>query len=344
MRDDIVHTVQIYKRTVRSFLPLPGLEVFGEEPDIDLIRGSDHAPRPFEPDLDSRLYSNPDPQEGRIPLVEFHRRDGWHCLRYPESVDFFFSDRGPVACFPQPGVAPDVLQALILGPLCAVLLELQGVICLHASAVCMAGAAVGLAGQSGAGKSTLTAWLVDHGHPLLADDILPLEIRGEDCLAVPGYPQLKLSRAALRKTNTRAKQQVTGSIGDKEIVAVGQGWGAFSRAPVPLQAVYVLDRGAGSNGSISIEPLPPQGSFVELLRFGFCARLACALGLSPRRFEFLAEASNRIAVRRLRFPDDLSLLGDVERAIRNDLARLCEGQALSGESTRGRWVGATSTE
>ncbi|NQT17919.1 MAG: hypothetical protein HQ582_34525 [Planctomycetes bacterium] len=339
-----MHTVQIYRRTVRSFLPLPGPEVFGEEPDIDLICSPDHAPRPFEPDLDSRLYSNPDPQEGRVPLVEFHRRGGWHCLRYPESVDFFFRDRGPVACFPRPEVAPEVLQALVLGPLCAVLLELQGVICLHASAVCLGESAVGLAGQSGAGKSTLTASLVDHGHPLLADDILPLEIRGEDCLAVPGYPQLKLSRDALRKVDACAEAQITGSIGDKETVAVGQGWGAFFPAPVPLRVVYVLDRGVASRGKVSIEPLPPRGGFVELLRFGFCARLASALGLSPKRFEFLAEAGNCIAVRRLRFPNDLSLLEDVERAICDDLARLCEGQALSGESTRERWAGATSTE
>lgn len=316
-----MHTVQIYGMTVRSFLPLPGPKAFGEEPDVDLRRSPDHAPPPFEPNLHSRLYVNPDRQDGRLPEVEFHRRHGWDCLRYPGYVDFFFSGNGPVVCRPHPKATTEVLQALVLGPLCALLLELRGTICLHASAIRVGQAAVALAGESGAGKSTLTAWFVDHGHPLLADDILPLRIRAGNCLAVPGYPQLKLSREALRTLNAAAKKECTGSIGDKQTVAVGQGWGTFAPAAVPLQVVYVLDRGVASQNRISIEPLSPKSGFVELLRFGFCARLASVLELSSTRFKVLVEAGNRVTVRRLRFPRDLRLLGAVERAICDDLAR-----------------------
>ena len=315
-------TVRIYEMTVRSFLPLPGHEALGEDPDIDLIRSPDHAPRPFEPDLDSRIYVNPDLDNGSPPQVEFHRQGRWNCLRYPEYVDFYFSGPGPVLCFLRPGATPEILQTVILGPLCAVLLELRGTICLHANAVTVGGVAVGLAGRSGAGKSTLAAMLVDQGCALLTDDVLPLRIYANRCLAVPGYPQLRLSRGALCGVEAAANEHAMGALDDKARVAVGQGWGAFAASPATLRVVYVLDCDAATPGSVTIEPLPPQRGFVELLRFGFCARLVGSLGLSAARFRALAEASSRSAVRRLRFPHNLNLLPDVQRAISDDLAGL----------------------
>ena len=52
--------------------------------------------------------------------------------------------------------------------------SLQGVVCLHASAVVVDGRAIAVCGASGAGKSTLAAALVAEGAGFLTDDVLAL--------------------------------------------------------------------------------------------------------------------------------------------------------------------------
>jgi serine kinase of HPr protein (carbohydrate metabolism regulator) len=63
--------------------------------------------------------------------------------------------------------------------------SLQGVVCLHASAVVVEGRAVAICGASGAGKSTLAAALVAEGAAFLTDDVLALTA-GHDVIAHPG--------------------------------------------------------------------------------------------------------------------------------------------------------------
>lgn len=79
---------------------------------------------------------------------------------------------------------------LVLGPGLVLALALQGVFCLHASAVLGHSGAVVFAGSSGAGKSTLAARLGEqHGFQRLTDDITPLAPGG---FVLPHFPQLKL--------------------------------------------------------------------------------------------------------------------------------------------------------
>lgn len=90
------------------------------------------------------------------------------------------------------GLPPATVEEIVLGPGLVLCLAADGVTCLHASAVRTGAGAVLFLGDSGSGKSTLAARLGAGGHPLLADDVLPVEARGSAVDALPAFPQLKL--------------------------------------------------------------------------------------------------------------------------------------------------------
>jgi hypothetical protein len=213
-----------------------------------------------------------------------------------------------------------VITALFLGPVCALVQELRGVPCLHASAVQIGPAAVAFLGHTGTGKSSLAAALVHHGYALVSDDVLPLVGHGGRCLVVPGYPQMKLHPRLVQTWGLTEKTPVSRVNGwDKLQVPVGRGWGRFAARRVPLAAVYELERAIEGADQVRICPLQPGESLVGLLRFSFCARLVEVLGLGPRRMAQLAELARCFPVRRLRYPSGWDHLGEVRQALLRDL-------------------------
>ncbi len=88
-----------------------------------------------------------------------------------------------------------LLQRAAVGPPLVLALALQGVYCLHASAVRQGDLVVAFLGPAGAGKSALARSLAgspDLGWSLLADDTLPVELSDGRAFVVPWFPQLKL--------------------------------------------------------------------------------------------------------------------------------------------------------
>jgi hypothetical protein len=314
-------TARVYTFCVRSDVPLPGETDDTRDADVELFRAENGQPRPFEPGEESRVYRSEGSATTRWGAIEVHRQACWYCLRCTGFVDFFFSTDRHITYFEEEGVSPEVVACLFLGPVCALLLELDGTPCLHASAVQVGEVAVSLAGPSGIGKSSLAASLVRAGCPLLSDDIVPLRLNGGRGLVIPGYPQMKLSPDVGRRLPVvinQPPQDLPGS--DKRQVPVGRGWGSFSREVLPLEAIYVLEREAVADSAVRLLPLGPAESLLELLRFSFCARLVERLGLQPRRFPRLAAVASSVKVQRLRFPSDLERLDTMSSAILSDLA------------------------
>jgi hypothetical protein len=185
-------TYRVYQLAVRSEVPLPAPQISAESVQVELRRAAPEEPLPFAPTDATCVYSRPSSDGANF--VEFHRQDRQgpgSCLRY-NAVDFFLRGASHVVFVPRGDPPPDLLAALFLGPVCAVMLELRGAVCLHAGAVEMGGGAVAFLGRSGIGKSSLTATLVCQGHRLVSDDILPVVDEAGRLLAVPSFPQLKL--------------------------------------------------------------------------------------------------------------------------------------------------------
>jgi hypothetical protein len=128
-------------------------------------------------------------------------------------------------------------------PLAAVL---RGFELLHASAVCLNGAAVAFAGPSGAGKTTLVSRLVARGAGFLTDDVLALEQGADGPIAHPGPPYLAVLEDDADQIDVAARIGRPVGTSDKLNVAVPVGRGAF-----PLRGVYYLERAP----ALEIEPI-----------------------------------------------------------------------------------------
>jgi len=75
-------------------------------------------------------------------------------------------------------------------------LALDGIFCFHASAVEYKNQAILFLGKSGNGKSTLADYLVknsDGKFKRIADDIVPITFIDNSLIALPRFPQLKLT-------------------------------------------------------------------------------------------------------------------------------------------------------
>ena len=187
------------------------------------------------------------------------------------------------------GADEDAFPEAALGPALIVALALRDILCLHAGAVRLAGAAVAFLGDSTAGKSTLARLLAaSDGCERLADDVLPVASTPRGLDALPHFPQLKLP----------PEEQ----------------YPAAQPECVPLAAAYVLDEGP----DVEIEPLGPRDAMLALMRQTVATRVFPPR-LLARHTELCARAVASLPVRRLSYPRRLDVGPEVAERIRHDL-------------------------
>ena len=157
-----------------------------------------------------------------------------------------------VRCAP-PGVAPWRWQRFLVGRVLPFTAAIRGLEPVHAGAVCLDGATVGLIGSSGAGKTSVVLRMVLAGAAFVSDDVLVLEPDGATLLAHPGA-----AVAAVRPEEDRllgAERRRLGRLlgrSDKIYLEVER-----DHRPRPLRALYFLQRRA-EPGGIEIAALEPD--------------------------------------------------------------------------------------
>ena len=93
-----------------------------------------------------------------------------------DDVGTFAIAHGERICLdPVPGVTAAVVQGWLNGTVAALLLAQRRCFALHASVIDIGGSGIALSGQRGAGKSTTALRLTQSGHPLVTDDVSPLD-------------------------------------------------------------------------------------------------------------------------------------------------------------------------
>ena len=155
---------------------------------------------------------------------------------------FLVRDGCEIIVDPDPGVEEHVLRLFILGTTFAVLLhQRKEVTVLHASVVAIAGQAIAFAGAKGMGKSTMAAALQARGHDLVADDILAVKMQGDQPVALPGFPHLKLWPDSLASLGYGAERlpRLRPEV-EKRGYRLNAG---FTPMPVPLRCIYLLSSG-----------------------------------------------------------------------------------------------------
>lgn len=218
---------------VRSALPLPDLLPWtgdAREPDLHIRLG--HVPGCVE-----------DPTfEGTLLQLG---RDG--CARYavPGVAAYWVNPAGRSVTVEPAAAGATAVRAFLFGTVFAILCQRRGLLPLHACCIRLDGpegpCAAAFAGPSGIGKSTLAAAFRQRGHTVLADDVTVLQVEaGGPATVLPGLPRLKLWRDSLDRLDLpvegleRVREET-----EKYSMPLDP---AFSAAPLPLAAVYYLER------------------------------------------------------------------------------------------------------
>lgn len=167
------------------------------------------------------------------------------------------SDGRRITIAPVQGTDPDLWRTPVLVYGIPAILRQRGLPILHASVVSLAGHAVAFAGVPGAGKSTTGGGMIRRGASLVSDDICPITAHFS---IPPGPIRLKLLPDSL--TGLGVTANVTPSLwpGDDKREWDPQ---VGTCDPVPLRAVYVLER---TDHKPRIFRLPPAEAVSHLVR------------------------------------------------------------------------------
>jgi hypothetical protein len=274
------------------------------------------------------------------PAVVFSRLHGGDFYRfsYADNTEFVIDKRGREiwTTWQEPLTLEDTATYL-LGPVMGFVLLLRGLVCLHASAIVVDGAAIALVGPAGAGKSTTAAAFSRRGFSVLAEDVVTLddsEGRGERegrFFVRPAYPCIRLwpaSAASLYGSHS-ALPPLTPNW-DKCYVDLTQEAGQFESTPRPLAAIYLLAERSDDPEAPFVQPLDQAQGLIELIANTYGVQLLDK-HMRARQFDLLSRVLARVPLRRVtphtdanRIPAlcDLLLADFVDKAEFSELERL----------------------
>ncbi len=298
------HLYGIAGRRLSADAPMPELEAFREHDP----RPRDRAPETAEglpaQSPDQVLYRDRADLGPCRRLVECRWRSGGYELSVTELGRFAIDRGGRRITFDRDRDSGDDTGfiEMALGPSLNLALALQGVFCLHASAVEVGGEVLAFLGVSGAGKSTLARALpaLSGGRfRCVADDALPVTLDAGTARALPRFPQLKYPP--------------------------GRQPGATAAPSLPLAGIYLLDTSprrkadeastlAGAGG-VRVEPVTGIEAVLALVRHTHSARLF-SRELLRRHTDCCTALASRIPVRRLVYPRERQMLPRVLPALR----------------------------
>lgn len=206
----LLRTYRMYGLAVRSDLPFPGFPEASSAPvDLDLRCG---GPRrvPSQAPLGEILAER---QFAGNRGYYFTRHPGGYVARFVEFADFEF-DPGLRHCTAwwDPSQTAEVIELFFCGNVLSKWLMLKGHLVLHASAVAWKGRALAFLADSGFGKSSLAAAFCAAGASLITDDVLRLEISGDQVFAHRGPSELRMRPSEVTQALTGLSSRKTADL------------------------------------------------------------------------------------------------------------------------------------
>lgn len=318
---------RLYGLTMASDFPFANRLAQGSNPpDLTFTRVTE-APERLDLDHAEPLYAGPPYNAVGRPVISIHplpgeeRREGL-VVRFRGSVDYDLYEDRIVAHLLKPD-CDYLVEIQFLGHVLSIWLESKAIPMLHASAVVVNGRAQVFLASNKGGKSSLAASLMQAGHPMLTDDILPIEAQDDSrIVGRPGYPQMRLwpEQAAHFLGEYRDLDFVHPAF-DKRRVPVGAGGlGRFHDQAAPLGCLWLPEM-ADDSPEIAVEPVSHREVLMRLLSGTFVAPFVEALGWQSRRLDILGRIARDVPAYRLRYPRSMDRLP----AVRNRLLAVSSG-------------------
>ncbi len=222
-------------------------------------------------------------------LIVFELAEGF-VFRYADATVFFISRDGrELWATWSPATTRADTETYLLGPVLGFAQRLMGVLCLHASAVVVNGAAIALCGPGSAGKSTTAGAFAAAGHSVLADDMTVIHEVGGRAMAMPGTDHLRVweDSEQILLGSSGALPRLTPTWDKRALNMRGQGW-TLCDTPAPLVAIVLLAPRESSDTAPRLTPAPVGDAFVALAANSYANYL---LDESMRAIEFASIAT-----------------------------------------------------
>jgi hypothetical protein len=209
----------------------------------------------------------------------------------------------------------------LLGPVMGFVLLLRGLVCLHASAIVVNGAAVAFVGPAGSGKSTTAAAFAARDFSVLAEDVVTLDDRGDSFLVRPAYPCIRLwpSSATCLYGSPSALPPLTPNW-DKCYLDLTEP-GRFECEPRRLSAIYLLDERSDDAQAPFVQPVDATAAMISLVANTYATKLLDK-HMRAREFELLSRVLEHVPLRRVTPHGDMSRLGELCDSLLSDFEHL----------------------
>ena len=291
---------------LRSEIPFPELPLAEcGQPDWTFRRGTEPLPP-------SDLLGN-ESVDATVKVQCGRLRDGFR-LAFDDTGTFDIIDGGRVVEWtPGPLDALELVRADLLGSVFSIALHVQGLLCLHSSAVAVSGGALAFVAHKGTGKSTLATALCAAGATLITDDMLPVQL-SDPVIAWPSTPAVRLlpDSASHLGYASRAIHPATGKYHVKSLPEH-----QVERRRLPLAAVYEITQAAHDAAAPAVRRTAVNGAaaLAILLRHN---RVGTAIGASESAnlFTRAADLARSVPVYRLEIARDLVRLPEVVEQIK----------------------------
>jgi hypothetical protein len=271
------------------------------------------------------IHTSPYQTEDGESVMVLYRAQGCDVLHFTGVADFYLWPHR-IVCHTLDPTRDYMVEIRLLGPVFSLWLEHRNVPTLHASAVTLNRRAVAFLSTNRGGKTSLAAALMQLGHPLLTDDILPVEQIDEGFLGRPGYPTMRMwpDEAQHFVGGYHGLEQVHPDLAKRRVPVGRAGFGSFCAIPKPLACCYLPERREPAERSteIKIAPVSPRDAVMQLIRNSFAARMVEAAGLAPQRLNLFVSMARQVPMRRLTYPSGFEHLAQVRLAILDDLKAL----------------------
>lgn len=252
------------------------------------------------------------------------RYEGGYLLRFTELANWFLShDAREVHCYAAASTPLETIGHLFANHIIPLVLAQWGLQVLHASTVWTPFGAVAFVGRSRAGKSTLAASLGQDKYPVLGDDYLRVEKHGDQLLAIPAQPCLRLYPDSINALGLSMPYwRPVAHYSNKRRIQLDCPHVSFCRHRTILRRLYVItppeETETQPGATVRIEALSFPDAFVALLGHSFRGLSTHADSLQ-KEFARLASLVPLLDVYCLRFRRDFALLPQVQAALLHHL-------------------------
>jgi hypothetical protein len=251
--------------TVAADVEIPGLTRLSVErpPDIDIHVG---ARPPWDSQGFLPIYRSTHCDSTGMPTVSVGRSENGFHFAYADGTHVWLDAAGTgIWCITPRGAVLSDTATYLTGPILGFALRRRGAVALHASGVVVDGGALLLVGPHGVGKSTTAATLAVRGCTLVSDDVVHVRRGGDDWLAEPFAPGLRLwpGGAALALGAEATLPRLTPGWDKRYLQSHTHGIEP-ARQPVPIRSIAFLELHEGDERPPRLMPIGAAESVARL--------------------------------------------------------------------------------